>query len=93
MEHNGENAIHEYCWDSDLNTGDDGVDCRVYCDSDVSCRGYDFKSSACVVYTTSSCANGFTKYNIGNTGEFIPDGYSLSGWSGCYKKIESMLQV
>ena len=83
--------IHEYCYDHDGVTGEEGAVCKSYCDTDSSCKGYDFKNNdvGCIIYTTSSCPNGFFKHERGNTGEFIPGGYSLPGWSGCYKKIRS----
>ena len=76
--------MHEFC----RAYGIRGSSCKVYCDNDISCKGYDFRSPHCAIYTTAPCSAtaGFTKRNRGMTGEFIPGGKYASGWSGCYKK-------
>ena len=90
----GVNDIHEYCYDSSFHGGTNGFNCKTYCDNDSSCKGYDFHTDQrCILYTTASCPSGLTKYSSGNVGEFIPGGYSSSGWSGCYAKISGMFYI
>ena len=87
----GTKKIHEYCLMNDMN--DESV-CRYQCDHDSSCKGYDLSpDDRCVFYSTAICPSGFSKHSIGYVGEFIPDGYPLSRWSGCYKKISGMFRI
>ena len=63
------NAKHEHCRCHDVNENPDT--CRNRCDNDYKCKGYSYgqNSSACYLYTTSTCSNGCNKRKKGRIGE------------------------
>ena len=86
-------AKHEHCRCHDIDGNPDM--CRNRCDNDYECKGYSYgqNSTACYLYTTSTCSYGCNKRKRGRIGELnqFRFNHSKHKESGCYLKKKSKL--
>ena len=76
---------HELCLCEETSENYEAL-CRLYCNNDYNCKGYDYAPTDCAFYTVSSCPTLCPKQNNGNIGSLVNKPEN-GNYSGCYIKV------